>query len=74
MIKEHFLGARLAEVWQPQTQQLVYMQLLNAFSFVGKVNSFPNAALSEGASIAPAALPTDSGVTSNNSVRIKRKA
>lgn len=63
MIKEHFLGARLAEVWQPQTQQLVYMQLLNAFSFVGKVNSFPNAALSEGASIALAASLCDAAVS-----------
>ncbi len=63
MIKESFLGAKLADIWQAPTQQLVYMQLLNAFSFVGKVNTLPESALSEGACLAVIASVADAAVS-----------
>lgn len=63
MIKESFLGATLADIWQAQTQQLVYMQVLNAMSFVAKVHALPEAALSEGSCLAVIASVADAAVT-----------
>lgn len=57
-----FLGAKLAPIWQANVQQAVYMQLLDAMSFVGKLVCLPEEALSEGAQVAVLAALGDGAV------------